>query len=305
MADENITITKDLDPYDYDSLWKDFTRICWREVLYDFMPDLYNAADLTRDAVQLDKELHDVVAGLGSEEETQTTKRYVDNLLKIYLKNGKEEWILLHIEIQGRGGENISARMFRYQCMLFVHHNRHPAAMAILTAKRPKKEVEPGKYEAELFGTKIKYEYNVIKAYELDDEELKARKTITSLFLYALKKGKESRKSEKDKFAYMKEIMELAAKMGFDINKRRFFMGFVERAIKFKSKDMWRKYLKHYKKIIEEDTSMKYKPVVDEIYEEEFASKLLKLGTFSDEQIAELTNQTADYVASLRKELAL
>ena len=102
MADDNITITKDPDPYYYDAIWKDFTREFWRDVLCDFLPELYCVADLEREAEQLDKELHDILADLDPEE-ANTPKRYVDNLLKIYLKDDSEEWLLLHIEIQGRG----------------------------------------------------------------------------------------------------------------------------------------------------------------------------------------------------------
>ena len=152
---------------DYDSIWKDFIMEFWRDILKRFMPSLYDKANLKREPENLDKELRDLMP-----EEPKAPARYVDTLMKIFLKDGSEEWVLLHVEIQGRGGENISRRMFRYYCLIFTHHDVNPAALAILTAKRPKSEGEPGIYKAGVFGTSIEYKYNVIKAYELDDEEL-------------------------------------------------------------------------------------------------------------------------------------
>lgn len=54
-----------------------------------------------------------------------------------------EQWVLLHIEVQGRGGEDLSRRMMRYYCLLFAHYDKNPVALAILTASRPKSET-PG-----------------------------------------------------------------------------------------------------------------------------------------------------------------
>ena len=324
MADDNITITRDPDPYDYDGIWKDFTREFWRDVLCDFMPELYVAADLEREAEQLEKELHDILADLDTEAE-KTPKRYVDNLLKIYLKDSSEEWVLLHIEIQGRGRGNISLRMFRYHCLILTHYGRHPAAMAILTAKRPKKEGEPGKYTAELFGTLVEYTYRVIKAYEFKDEGLKARNTKPALFIYALKKSAEHRRSDREKLEYMKEIIRLAAKQGMNIRERRMFMIFVERSMKLKNKELQTEFHHEYNKAFEEGNIMRYKGILERSFElmdafdegeaqgraqeraktiREFACKLLGLGTFSDEQIADLTNQPLEDIAVLRQELA-
>ena len=45
----------------------------------------------------LDKEL----AELRPEPEKDSDTRFVDKLVKVYHRNGEEEWVLLHVEIQG------------------------------------------------------------------------------------------------------------------------------------------------------------------------------------------------------------
>ena len=216
MDDENITINREQeDPYDFDGIWKDFALFFWRDILHDFIPALYDMADLEREAESLDKELHEIIESDTEKENRKSSKRYVDCLLKIYLRNGSEEWVLLHIEIQGRGGEMISLRMFRYHCLIFLRHKRHPAAIAILTAKRPKKEGEPGVYRADMFGTKIEYRYYTIRAYEYNDDELLSSDNPVKLFIYAVKFAAKNRKSKRKRIEYTQKILRVLTDKGW------------------------------------------------------------------------------------------
>ena len=59
-----------------------------------FFPEAYSAIDWSKGFDFLDSELQQVTR------EAETGKRIVDKLVKVYLCNGKEKWLLLHIEIQ-------------------------------------------------------------------------------------------------------------------------------------------------------------------------------------------------------------
>ena len=299
--EQNILSDDDYES-DYDSIWKDFIAEFWRDILEKFMPSLYDKADLTREPENLDKELRDLMP-----EEPKAPARYVDTLMKIFLKDGKEEWVLLHVEIQGRGGENISRRMFRYYCLIFTHHDVNPAALAILTAKRPKSEGEPGIYKAGVFGTIVEYKYNVIKAYELDDEELKAGNSIVDLFVYAVKIAYKHRKSNKQKLGYMKIIVELLAKKGWEKFRRRRFIIYLERVMHLSNTDYRIKFREMADETFKEGVNrMRYKTVTEEIFEEGIAEGLaegfvkgrdktlramVKLGFLKEEQLALVTKQ--------------
>ncbi|MBQ3763359.1 MAG: hypothetical protein II869_00080, partial [Synergistaceae bacterium] len=135
MADENVAIDQKIDqkiendsPYDFDGIWKEFVREYWLSILHDIVPDMYEAVDVERGAEFLDKELHEISQELDGGSES-VSKWYVDNLLKVWLKDGREEWVLLHIEVQGKGGKMISLRMFRYSCLIFLRYGKHPAAL--------------------------------------------------------------------------------------------------------------------------------------------------------------------------------
>lgn len=78
-----------------DSAWKDVLDGLFPEFLAFFFPDIYREVDWTKDVVFLDKELQEIIR------EGEFGKRIVDKLVKVFLLDGSENWILIHVEIQG------------------------------------------------------------------------------------------------------------------------------------------------------------------------------------------------------------
>ena len=152
---------KQQERFDFDGFWKDLIERFWRELLKSVLPTLYAVADLAKEPVFLDKELRDVL----HIPDEPAPPRFVDTLLKIPLKDGGEEWILLHIEVQGPGGENLTIRMYRYCALSFAHYDRMPVALAILTS--PRGSETTGVFEAVQHGTSIRYQFNTLELDKL------------------------------------------------------------------------------------------------------------------------------------------
>ena len=90
---------------DYDGGWKEILGEYFKEFLLFYFPSIYEGIDFTRPFVFLDKEFNTIV------KESEDKKRQADRLVKVYLKNGHEQWLLIHIEVQGRHEKNFSERM--------------------------------------------------------------------------------------------------------------------------------------------------------------------------------------------------
>ena len=104
-------------------------------------PDADKVFDFRKGFVFLDKEL----AELFPELKKQGGSRFVDMLVKTFLKNGKEEWILMHIEIQGGSTKGFPKRMFtyRYNAYHIFNHSEaellamdNPFALIVLAAQK-------------------------------------------------------------------------------------------------------------------------------------------------------------------------
>jgi len=58
----------------------------------------------------LDKELNELNPG----PHRNAQPRFVDKLVKVFRQDGKEEWLLVHIEVQGYNDKHFRERMFQY-----------------------------------------------------------------------------------------------------------------------------------------------------------------------------------------------
>ena len=59
--------------------------------------------------------------------------KFADKLAKVYLKDGTEQWILVHIEVQGDAEEEFSLRMFRYFYRIYDRHGKPIVSIALMT----------------------------------------------------------------------------------------------------------------------------------------------------------------------------
>lgn len=87
-------------------------KSAFEETFPDLLRFYFAGADeifeMNKDFEFLDKELSEVFPEL----EKDGGNRYVDMLVKAFLKNGKEEWILVHVEIQKTNDKFFAERMF-------------------------------------------------------------------------------------------------------------------------------------------------------------------------------------------------
>ena len=111
---------------DYDSPWKEAFRLYLHSFMCLCFPHVERAIDWSRRPEFLDKELQQITR------DADSGKQYVDMLIKVWLLNGAEEWILLHIEVQHRSDPDFSERLYRYNYRTFDVYGRRVATLAIL-----------------------------------------------------------------------------------------------------------------------------------------------------------------------------
>ena len=179
-----------------DILWKGIIEDLCSDFLLFFFPQAKDHIDFERGFEFLDKEM----AQLFPESENQ--QRFVDKLIKVYSKSGVEEWVLVHVEVQGYRDANFSQRMFIYYYRIVERYQKPITALAIFTDEDL--SYLPSHYTTEFLGTKHIYEYNVYKVIHQDEEELsKINNPFADVVLMSLKWLK-NKKSADDKILSIK-----------------------------------------------------------------------------------------------------
>ncbi|MCY4780378.1 hypothetical protein ORI89_12005 [Sphingobacterium sp. UT-1RO-CII-1] len=152
-----------------DLLWKSILEQTFSHFLQFMFPDAAEVFDLDKPFDYLDKEFE----SLFPPENGGKGVRYVDKLVKVFLKDGSEKFILCHIEVQSSKGKgDLAERMFRYYYKIFERYQVPVTAIAILNDRN--KSYRPSVYVSEFMDTKIQYNFKSYKILDQDEVALRA-----------------------------------------------------------------------------------------------------------------------------------
>jgi hypothetical protein len=162
---EKIKITKD-------QLWKAVIQDFFEDFMYFFYPNVASTIDYENGCEFLDKELDQLYPTVEGKD------RRADKLVKVRFKNGDEQALFIHIEVQGYYDSNFAERMFEYYYRIFDTRRVPLAAIAIYTDDRPK--FHPKAYTQHLsdWGTLLFYRFKTYKLYDETIENLENQSNI-------------------------------------------------------------------------------------------------------------------------------
>lgn len=274
-------------------------------------PDIGKVVDLQRGFEFLDKEL----AEIHPDPEASNIK-VVDKLVKVFLRDGAERWVLLHVEIQGKNGKEFPARMFEY--FMRLRKRGHPvAAIAVLTGK--KGSIAPESYEDRCLWTTVRYEYKTLRILDYADDVLAASDNpfaavmLVAKEVFLLAEGTDEERDQlllEQKLLMVKLLNEKTAIFGE--RKARAIKYFLYNYLVFKNPETNRKFIEESAKLSnKKNTTMGIFEQMEEILRQEgmeeglekAAKSLLTNSNFSVEKIAELLEVPLALVEKVKKEL--
>ena len=150
------------DQQDYDSPWKDILDLQFEEFMAFFFPSAHAQINWRAGHEFLDKELQKITqdAALG--------RRVVDKLVKVHLKDGQEQWVLVHVEVQTQPASGFPERMFVYHYRIRDRFGARCATFGVLADGDP--SWRPAEFRDELLGTELVLRFSTAKLldYEAD-----------------------------------------------------------------------------------------------------------------------------------------
>ena len=196
---------------DFDSNWKYLIIKYFYQFVAFFMPDLYADIDTSRPPVFLDNELQTIWRSM------KTGLKMTDKLVQVWLKNGDERLILVHIEVQARFETLFSKRMFTISYRIVDRHKVLPTALALFVDTLIPKEFDT--YEEKIYGTEMRYKYNAYKVIDqIETELLKRDDNLFALVVLANLRTIQTKKEgeEIDRLLFKKHLYNLVIERNFD-----------------------------------------------------------------------------------------
>ena len=209
---------------DFDGNWKEIIPEFFEEFIEFFLPKLYPLIDFTHPPEFLEQELQNIIESIGKQ------NRITDKLVKVWLLDGTEQWILIHIEVQSRFEKEFSARMYLMFSMIFAKHRSRIASLVIYTTKKTPKHFNF--FELKMEDTKLRFDFSSYKVSEQKEEKLIADTNTFALFvlanLYVIQTRDKNDDAQRKRLELKKKICELAIGREMDLEKLRRFLTFVD-----------------------------------------------------------------------------
>lgn len=206
-----------------DILWKKIIEQLFPDFVVFFLPELAQRVDFSKPYQFLDKEFETLAINTYGKQ----GRKHVDKLVKVFLKEGHEQWVLIHTEIQGYHDKLFQQRMFTYFYRIFDRYQQKIAAIAIFTDDRT--DWSPDRFEYKFAETELLYRYPVYKILDQNENGLIASDNpfaqVVLATLYALQT---KRKGDPFKFQFKLELTQLLFKKGFPSAKIKAVFDFLD-----------------------------------------------------------------------------
>lgn len=300
-----------------DILWKVVMEEVFDDLLRFVHVDADQVYDLDRGFEFLEKEL----AEIDPEPAEASDTRFADKLVKVYHRDGEEEWVLMHVEIQGDTADRatFAGRMFRYFYRILDRFNRPVSALAVFTGRDGRRM--PGVYKYRYRRTRVLYEYQAISILDYPDRELEKSGNPFALVVLAAKTALLAGRVPETELLERKVAIGVGLmRKGFSVRKVRAIFRFLENTVLFENRELNRNFRERIQ-LCDKSNVMG----IDEYVRQEgieigleegiekgivkgwqeaqrvIVANLLAGTEFSDDKIASLANVSVDFVEQVRK----
>lgn len=288
---------------DIEDIFDDFLKF--------FFPDAETLFDFERGFEYLDKELEQ----LFPPNDGKYACKYVDKLVKVHNLTGAEEWVLVHIEVQGYRDMDFTDRMFTYYYRIWDKYRKPITAFAILTDDCP--HYLPFEFEQHCLGTSLRFRFNSFKVLDQSDEALAVSDNPFAQAILVTKTALIGNKLSIDELYRLK--IQLAKRLlDRDMAKAKIgkLMHFLQFYVRLGNEELDREFEREVDKVIDQTKfPMKIEEAILHIAKEEakeeailerdttFVQNLFRETNFTEQEIARLAGVTGEFVKEVRSKM--
>jgi hypothetical protein len=265
----------------YDKNWKAIVSAFSKSFIEFFFPTISLDIDWNFAPEFLEEELYNA-------KDLPKSKRILDKLIKVRLKNGEEKWLFIHIEFQTSSGKAICARMYDYYQIIREQYGKDIVALVIFTGKNAPKICNT--YIHKNYGTSITYVFSSYIVANQSEAELIANPNPFALVVLANWYSLNSKGDDQKRYTYKEKLYEMGKERGIsiaDISKLHIFVTEIMKLPKNLVKQFEKEYLKTTTKQV--DKMMYASPSTREVFSE--MTKEI-FGQSPEEMLAKIKNVT-------------
>ncbi|MES2777676.1 MAG: hypothetical protein V4722_26090 [Bacteroidota bacterium] len=293
-----------------DILWKGILENLFGYFLRFFYAEHLPLFDFKKGFEFLDKELEQLFPV-----ESMECPKYVDKLVKVFTTGGTEEWILIHIEVQGYKDKDFARRMFTYFYRILDRYGKKVAAIAIFSDADGR--YKPSFFEYNFLGTKNVFEFRTYKILEQEEKLLlKDPNPFAVVILTVLLALKNKEVADEKLIALKVQLIRNLLQRKIPTTTIRALFNFINQYVVFASKENSAKFEKVIESLTGKQTTMGIEELILKLERDKgkkeglemkdriFVTNLLTNTDFSVNKVATLADVTRGFVLKIKAELS-
>ena len=147
---------------DMDGGWKQVIEDYLEDFFRFFFPAVHAEIDFDQPCEHLDKELAKIMldAAVGDRE--------ADQLIQVHWRDGGDELVLVHVEVQAQDAANFAERMYVYNTRIWERYRRPVVSLALLIDGDPR--FRPDRYVREKLVCRLEFTFLAVKLLDYKTE---------------------------------------------------------------------------------------------------------------------------------------
>jgi len=261
-----------------DTLWKSIIETLIDDFIRYFFPTYAEEIDFERGFEFLDTELQQLLP------DNPSSKRHADKLIKAWLKNGKDIWFLVYVEVQGYRDPNFALRFYECSYRIRDKFQRSVTGLAIYTDRNRKYHFK--EFSESFFGTEVSYKFNT---YVLLDHPLRELAKDLNPFAAVMEAAWQYLKKTKDeqKLAHLKlDMIRRLFKRNIPKNRIKAIIGFIALYVDFDNLEIKTKFEQEIMVITNANQPMGFEEAVKEEFKKQGLAQGLEQGIEQGIEIA-------------------
>ncbi|MBF0437770.1 MAG: hypothetical protein HQL93_01480 [Magnetococcales bacterium] len=194
----------------FDVPWKDILEAYLPDFLEFFLPVAFAEIDWSRGFEFLNTEFARI------SRDADIGDRRMDKLVKVWRFDGKEFWVLIHIEIQGDRKTNFASGMYVFQYRAYDLYHVPVVGLAILADEEL--GWRPTEFGYEMWGTKQSYQFTSVKLLDYSEIELEQSTNPFAIVTLAHLHAKKTKHRTEDRYMVKRRMIFRLYRRGFSRN---------------------------------------------------------------------------------------
>ncbi len=197
-------------PAGYDLSWKEALEQYFQPFLALCFPQVHALIEWSRPPESLDKELEQIAR------EAESGKRIADKLFKVWLRDGYEVWILIHIEVQSKRETGFPQRIYQYNYRAFDLYERPVISLAVLGDDQ--ESWRPNSFGYAFGGCELSLKFPTIKLLDYNHQwqQLEASRNPFAVMIMAHLKTKATQGQPQQRQHWKWELIRGLFERGYD-----------------------------------------------------------------------------------------